>query len=242
MMTRCTSSNREMILYVLQSEVQQPIVYYGAPGFACAVGEYTLHRDGTLTAQEDARAVFPLLAAMQLCDCPVRTAPRAPAPFVYPMRGHSGHSLLNLFSIVSSRQVLLNSALAAPKAFLVLPSLMDDLLAHPPVTVPEFLQALYRRDREYGGIRLDTESIELTGFRRCRQDEADIHRQLADIIMDAALSLNWVKPYTRNVRNRKYAFRIWLNAIGMAGPEYERARQVLLSRLYGRTDRRGLRR
>ena len=241
MTTRCTSSNRELILHILQSEAQEPVVYHPAPDFACSVGEYTLHRDGTLTAQEDALAVFPLLAALQLCDCPVQTVPRAPAPFTYPMQGHSGKSLLNLFSIVSSRQVLLNKALAAPKAFFVLPSLMDDLLAHPPVTVPEFLQALYRRDQEYGGIRLDAETVELYGFRRGKPEEADIHRQLADVIMDTALSLNWVKPYTKNVRNRKFAFRVWLNAIGMSGPEYERARQVMLSRLYGRTDRRGLR-
>ena len=156
------------------------------------------------------------------------------------MKGQSAQLLINLFCIISSRQMILNQALGVRNAFCIRPALMDHILAHPAETVPEFLWALYRRDDEYRGIRVSRDFVEFNGFRKCSSDESGVHKKLADAIMRAAGSLKWVKPYTRNVRNRKYAFRTWLNSIGMTGPEYEDARQILLSRLYGSSDRRGL--
>lgn len=256
MEAKCISSNREMIVRVLQRETGAPVERHCAPSFACDVGPYTLRRDGMLMVDEDELGILPLLASLELCALDMGAGSSAAdeqahelveadgVPLFYPMAGHSGRSLLNLFSIISSRQLLLNHALAAPrgKGFRVDPSLMDDLLAHPPISVAEFFQALYGRDAEYAGVRLDRERIELTGFERCPSDERQLHCQLADRVMEAALTLRWVKAYTRNVRNRKYAFRTWLNAIGMRGPDYEEARRVMLRRLYGWTDRRGCRR
>lgn len=244
MEANCTSSNREMILHVMQREAQGRVVYHASPSFSCSVNGYLLRRDGVLSADEDRCGVFSLLASLGLCD-QAYEPPEPPSDAIcYPARPHTGRSLLNLFSIVSSRQALLNCALAAPrsKAFHVAPSLMDDLLAHPPTSVAEFVQALYGRGREYRGMRIDLAHVELTGFRRCPRDEDHVHRQLADRIIETALTLKWAKPYTKNVRNRKYAFRTWLNAIGMSGPAYAEARQVMLDRLYGWTDRRGIRR
>lgn len=240
----CISGNREMVLRVLQRETQEHAVLHGLPSFACSVGAYTLGRDGRLTVEEDRLGVLPLLSSLGLCSQHVACELASPEAITYPTEGHDGRSLLNLFSILSSRQQLLNQALAAPrsKAFFVAPTLMDDLLAHPPITVTEFLQTLYGRDEEFSGVRISLDRIELTGFQRCKQDESPIHRQLADRIIATALTLRWAKSYTRNVRNRKYAFRTWLNAIGMVGPEYAEARQVMLNRLYGWTDRRGVRR
>ena len=242
METRCTSGNREMILRVLQSEIGAPVVFHPSPDFACSVGGYTLLRDGRLAAEEDAGGVFPLLASMGLCDHPCALESPDSGAIFYPAEGWDGRRLMNLFGILSSRQQLLNRALAGNKAFFVLPSLMDDLLAHPPLTADEFLQALYGRAQEYGGLRVDRAGVEWTGFRRCRPEEAAIHRQLADRMMEAARTLNWVKPYTRNVRNKKYAFRTWLNMIGMIGPEYEPARRAMLDRLYGQSSQRSIKR
>jgi hypothetical protein len=122
---------------------------------------------------------------------------------------------------------------------------MDRLLAHPPQTVPEVLRVLYRREEEYRGIRIDQESghykVVLTGFRRCPQEDAPIHRQLAELIIQAAREHQWIKPYTRNVRNRKYAFHTWLYQIGMTGTDYAEARSILLGRLYGQSGHRRIR-
>ena len=238
METKCTSSNRKMILHVLQNELGETVIIGPSPNFVCSVGAYSLLRDGRLTVDEDTKGIFRILASLGLCDFFYETVSPDSGAISYPVTGHSGRTLMNLFSIISSRQILLNNALNANKAFFVLPVLMNRLLAHPPVTVNEFLQALYGHDQEYGGIRIDQKNIEWTGFNRCNSEEKFIHIQLADLIMKAALSLNWVKPFTKNVRNRKYAFRTWLNMIGMIGPEYEEARQIMLGRLYGQSSQR----
>ncbi len=242
METRCTSSNRSMVIQVLENELHEKAVFHPAPEFLCTVGGYALQRDGILRTKEDSQGIFPILASLGLCDHPNIARYTSSSPFTYPTAPHSGKTLLNLFCIISARQLLMNKALAAAKAFYVMPSLMDSLIFHPPVTTADFLQILFWHENEYGGIRIDFENIEFTGFQMCRQEEAHIHHQISDLIIDASLSLDWVKPYTKNVRNRKYAFRIWLNSIGMIGPKYEEARHVMLDRLYGSSACRSIRR
>ena len=125
---------------------------------------------------------------------------------------------------------------------------MEHLTAHPPQTVSEILQALYGFEDEYTGLEItrthnkNKSIVSFTGFERCRKEESQIHRQLADHIMQAARTLKWIKPYTRNVRNRKFAMHTWLYQIGMAGPEYEDTRSILLGRLYGNISQRKIER
>lgn len=238
MIVQCTSSNREMIIHVLESETDARAVYHGAPGFLVTVGRFSLHRDGSLTTDNDESDVFRALSRLGLCDFPLVFEPPDCDVISYPMDRHSGQTLLNLFSIFSARQRLINQAIGSRRAFFISPELMNHLLDHPPEKIDGFLQALYGRKKEYAGIHVTPAHISLTGFLKGNPEESHIHRQLADLIMNAALSQNRIKPFTKNVRNRKYAFRIWLNSIGMIGPEYEQARQILLSRLYGRADQR----
>ena len=241
MEARCTSGNRELILRVLQDATGEQPIYQGLPAFSYSVGGYTLRRDGWIEADAPEPAAFPLLAALGLCEWPCApTGALDPRDIVYPAAGHTGATLVNLIGMLSARQRLLNRALDARGAFFVAPKLMASLRTHPPATVAEFLQALYGRNDEYRGIAFSLERIVFTGFRKARVDEAHIHRQLADLIVRAALSQQWAKSFTPRVRNQKFALRTWLNAIGMIGPDYEEARLVLLSRLPGRSDRRSL--
>ena len=234
----CIGSDRAMILRVLQREIGERAVYHYAPDFAYTVGEATLRRDGVITAPESYAAVFRVLASMALCAFPVPVVSPPEDAIAFPMAAHSGKTLRNLLSILSARQDLMNRALAARDAFYVSPALMDAVIAHPPTDSAAFLQQLYGRENDYRGISFDPATIVFTGFSLCPAEEAPCHRQLAERIMNAALTLEWVKPYTRRVRNQKYAFRIWLDSIGMGGPEYEQARRLMLGRLYGRSDQR----
>ena len=54
-----------------------------------------------------------------------------------------------------------------------------------------------------------------------------------------AIVRHWIKPYTVNSRNKKYAMRTWMNSIGMTGDEFAEARNCLLDPLPRRTDRKG---
>lgn len=243
METRSTSANREKIIHVLQSETGERPVYQGAPGFTVTVGEYSLLRDGRIVVPGDGHEVFARLASMGLCDYIRVPDPKDSGIFSYPLEGHNGRTLMNIVSIISARQRMLNQALQGKAsfrnpAFHVAAALMDDLLAHPPKTPADFMQRIYGREEEHKGLCFTSDYITFTGFEVCSKDEQPVHRQLADHIMETAISKQWIKPYTENIRNRKYAFRIWLNSIGMIGPEYEEARRILLGRLYGRGDRR----
>ena len=236
----CLSGNREMILRVLQRETGEMSVFRFCPDFAVAVGGYVLHRRGWIETDLPAPAAISVLASLGLCDGAF--APKIPDPgsFVYSLDPHSGTTLMNLISVLSARQQLLNRAIDARGAFYISPRLMRDLLDHPPAAVPDLLQALYGRDDEYAGVIFSIHSVILSGFRKGLPEEAHLHKQLADSIVKAALSHHWVKAFTPRVKNQKYAFRTWINSIGLTGAEYEELRRVMLARLPGRADRRSI--
>ena len=189
METKCTSGDRSLILRVLQQELGERPVYHFAPEFRYSVGGYSLLRDGRITAESDGAGLFPRLAELGLCDYP--RVPKLPEPekIAFPMETQNGRSLLNLLCILTARQILLNRALALRPGFLVTGELVEDLIAHPPVTVAETLQALYGREEEHRGVRMDLDFLVLTGFAGGRPAEAHIHRQMGN---------GWLpRPYPR---------------------------------------------
>lgn len=243
MIVRCTSGERELIISLLERKTGAEAVYRPMPEFSCVIGGYTLKRDGTIEydpcADNVETEVLQMLSELGLCEAPAAALDREDSePYSYPLECHTGSSLLNLMCMISARYRLINNALACRGAFYIAPGLMNDLAAHPPVTIDEFRRSIYGRDEEYKGLKLTDNSIMLDGFRKGKPEEAHIHRQLSDLMIKAALSRQWIKPFTRNVRNRKFAMKTWLTSIGMNGDDYSEARTVMLGRLYGRSDRR----
>lgn len=238
MKVQITSDNRELILRIMQDRLGQEAEYHTLPMFSYTVGPYTLTREGCIEAASDDSGLVKVFASLGMCDYPFEEPAPAEDSFTRSTKDISSGTMMNLISIVSARQLLLNRALGRRNAFFVSKPLMRDLLNHPPTTIPEFLQALYSRDDEYKGIVFTLSYVSLSGFRKCRPEETELHRQLSELIFKAASSRQWTKAFCPRVRNQKYAFRTWLNSIGMIGPEYEAVRVTLLSRLSGRTDRR----
>ena len=241
MRIKCISSDRSMILHVLEREVGKRAEYCGSPLFSYRVGEIVFLRSGWIEQTGDsglAKGVFDVLGSLGLCEYPSQDIPLQERDIGYPMEGHNACSLLNLLRMIHARQRLLNRALNVCGSFFVGKKLMSDVDAHPPETVAEFLQQLYGREEEYRGIQFSLSNMVFTGFRKGREEECEIFRQLTDRMVEAARTRSWIKAYTHDSRNRKYIFRTWLNSIGMTGPEYEEARRVMLSRLPGHSDRK----
>ena len=240
MKVQCTSSNREFILYVMETELGERAAYSGLPDCTYNVGNCRLQRDGWIVSDTEDSKVFEKLAELGLCEYPVRESQPDEMEIIFPMNSFTGTALVNLICIISARQNLINRALDIPNAFFIAEDFMKDLLTHPPETIPEFMRCLYNRGADYKGVRFDRSYVSFTGFSKGHVKERPIHQQLADLIVKAAKSNLWTKAFTPNVRNKKFAFRSWLNSIGMIGPEYEEARSVMLHRLYGRADRRSI--
>jgi hypothetical protein len=241
MKAQITSSDRTLIIRILERELGTTAVYAPLPSFSYTIGGCTLLRDGSIRTQTEdpaAKDAILVLASLGLCDYPYTAPEPAASPFVYPMAGMSAQMLINLMCIISSRQDLLNRALDAKGAFFASRALMEVILSHPPQTTAAFLQRLYGHEDDYRGVRFDLGHVALSAFDACPSNERQLHEQLAERIMHAARGHLWMKPFTNNVRNKKYALRSWLNAIGMQGPEYEESRRIMLSRAYGRSDYR----
>lgn len=244
MVTRCISSRRDLIIKILQEKTGEMAIFHPSPGFTVSVGSFSLYRDGRLMGPDSQNEIFQILSRLELCKDPYlpeeeesHEAWELP-PFAYPMSRHDGRSLLNLFGILSYGQLLLNQALDSKGAFFVAPSLTESLYAHPPKERIDFLRAIYGREEEYRGIIFHKDYFAFSGFGKCPVKEAAIHNLLGDLLTETAVSRNWVKPKRSNVRNRKYAFRSFLIRIGMTGPQYEEMRQIMLSRLYGKSNQR----
>ena len=238
MKVKTTSENRDLILRIMQEKTGQRATYLPLPSFAYTVGGYRLSRDGMIETDNDPCSLLPILSSLGLCDFPRPSVLQNEEDISYPIRDYSADTVFNILCILSARQYLLNRALDARGAFFVSPQLMTDLLDHPPAALCDILQALYGREDDFEGVEFSLTHVIFSGFRKCRKDEADVHRQLADRIIAAANGRKRAKAFTPRVRNQKYAFRVWMNAIGMTGSDYDRARATMLPRLPGRTDRR----
>ena len=113
--------------------------------------------------------------------------------------------------------------------------LVRSLKAENPASLQDFMEVLHRcgGEKAMKGLRFSAGEIIFTGF-----PDSAAGRMLAEKIVNAAITQRWSKVKTVATENEKYSFRVWLNALGMIGPEYEAARLTLLSRLPGRADQR----
>ena len=159
MEAKCISSNRNMIIHVLEQELMTSSECSFLPDYTCRVGSAVLYRDGRLWVPPDMEGVLVTLSNLGLCDYLCETAPPKAGMIAYSAREHTGQSLTNLFCCLSARSLLLNQALESRRAFYVDPQLIRRLLAHPPVTVFDFLRALYGKAALYRGIEVNSEYI-----------------------------------------------------------------------------------
>lgn len=238
MKVKCVSDRRDMLLYVLESELGEKRIYHPLPDFSYSVGDYNVDRRGYISVPSDELDLFSALARLGLCEGDYIEQAPDDSNIYYYYDNSRVQTLINLFSIISARYLLINKALAAQGAFFISKQLMQSILAHPPLTTHEFLQMIYRRDDDYRGIMVSNSYVSFPGFSKAPLEDAYIHRQLADCIMNVAKDKLWVKPFTKRSRNRKYVMRTWLNSIGMVGPCYDYARKTMLSRLNGYSDQK----
>jgi len=236
MKVKIIADRRDVILDVLEHKLGVGRVYHPLPDFSYSVAGYTVERSGYIVSDEDNPEVFTLLASLGLCEGSFNEVSPDDASIHYFYDNNRVRTLINLFCIISARSQLINKAIGARGAFSVAKPLMNSILKHPPLNSFEFLQLLYGRENEYRGIYVSHSYVSFCGFAKAPAAEAFMHRQLADCIMDTALSRQWIKPFTKRSKDQRSVMRNWLNAIGMGGPEHELARRTMLARFNNNQD------
>ena len=220
MQTKCISTDRELIIRIIERETGAVPSNCFSPDFSCVIGAFTLTRSGFLRTMDGNPHVFTVLSDLGLCETidqgyqspdssepsaafvPASKNRPAASDFIYSIKGHTGNTLVNILNTISARHILLNRALSSPGAFYADRCLIRDCLHHPPVSNWDFLQFLYHFPGACRGVAFSPEDIRLTGFLKSRSVPLHVRRQLADHLMYAAVTRQWIKPYTVNSRNK----------------------------------------
>lgn len=216
-------TDRKKLVEAVEKATGQKAVYCGAPGFKYTIGDHTVLRDGSLDTDDrelaGKLAEAGLVEGIQEEDC-----------ISFPTDGFTGRGLVNLVNSFAAREKMLNKAVEHPNAFHMGVGLIRELKAENPATTAEFMDVLYASggEKSMKGLKVGRDRISFPGF-----PDTPAFRCLADLMVQAAQTQGWIKPVAKETGNERYSFRVWLNALGMKGPEYKEARKELLSHFEG---------
>lgn len=221
-------TDRKKLICRLEQETGFKAVYAGAPTFRYSVGPYTIFRDGSLKEPE---GMVEGLLLRKLEEEGLIEGADDPSQFIsFPADQFQGKQLVNLVNMISARNVLINKAIGVPNAFHMSASLMREMKRDKPATRQDFLECVHRcgGKKAMRGICITQDRILFPGF-----PVTEECRQLAEHIVETSLKQKWSKQTAIRPENEKYTFRVWLNAIGMKGEAYKKARELFLENLDG---------
>lgn len=221
-------TDRQPLIAVIQEKTGLTAFYAGAPSFRYHIGNYTVLRDGSLLVDDD-RADKDLLEYLMGIGL-IEGDMKKECGIAFPMDGFTGRTMVNLVNTLAAKGPMINKALGVPNAVHMSAELVRKLKTENPSSLQDFMQVLYRcgGEKAMKGIKLSDGHLFFTGF-----PETDASMKLADRIVNAAATQRWSKAKTHSSENEKYSFRVWLNALGMIGPEYSDARTELLRNFTG---------
>ncbi len=221
-------TDRQPLIEQLSKETGMPAVYAGAPSFRYSVGDYTVLRDGSLSVDDD-KADANLLERLIGLGL-IEGVERAERGIAFPMEGFTGRTMVNLVNMLAARGPMINKALGVPNAIHMSAELVRSIKTENPASLQEFMEVLHRcgGEKAMKGIRLSSDQLFFTGI-----PDTPAGKMLAERIVHAAITQRWSKAKAVATENEKYSFRVWLNALGMIGPEYGAARAALLKNFTG---------
>ena len=238
--------------------------YTGLPRCAFEIGAFSVEKDGSLHAADDAdEAIISTLIEERLIR-PEGVAEDDEAwvagsytvgdtaedsaedentilkpEISFPLENHTGVSLRNLMNILYSRGSLISKAtggdFGVDDGFVE--GLSEDLRE---LTAVQVLEKVKAYEEEHGpvfrGVKIADGKLAFTGFPE-QGDPVKIraYMDLAAAINETALTSKRINAKKGNESNEKYYFRIFLVRCGLDGKEYAESRKSLLENLTGHT-------
>lgn len=221
-------TDRQPLIEALEQETGLAAVYSGMPTFRYQVGPYTVLRDGSIEVP-DAKANAALLQRLSVRGL-IQRQVGPPKGIAFDAAEFTGQTLVNIVNSLSARGLLINRAIAVPNAFHMKAGLVKELKESAPTTKNEFMAVLNRcgGDSAMKGLWVSEDRLVFTGF-----PDTEACRVLAERIVHCAVTSRWIKAKAPAVVNDRYSFRVWLNSLGMTGPQYADTRAELLKNLTG---------
>lgn len=221
-------TDRQQLITAIQEKTGLTAVYAGAPSFRYYIGNYTVLRDGSLLVDDD-RAEADLLEYLTETGL-IEGIMKTESGIAFSTDGFTGRTMVNLVNTLAARGPMINKALGVPNAVHMSAELVRKLKTENPASLQEFRNVLHQcgGEKAMKGIQLSSDYILFTSF-----PENKTGRILAERIVNTAITQRWSKAKAVTTENEKYSFRVWLNALGMIGPEYAEARSELLRNFTG---------
>lgn len=234
---RCLLKDRKDLVKALEARLDTKAAYQGAPTFSYKVGPYTISKDGLMTA-EDTEADHELVAELSAKGIIEETGhENGTTAIAIPMEVHDGNSLMNIVFRINSKDELLSKACGNKGGFRISQTFISELDAIRPKTREEFLEILSRcgGNKINTGLKFMEDKVYFTAFPFTQKTELiDAYTMLIEHISNEAVLKKRIRPDRIGLPdNEKYAFRNWLNTIGMTGEVYKPARAILLRNLSG---------
>lgn len=227
MYVRTNTTDRKNLVKAIAEFLGKESRYLGPPTFAYAVGGYTVHKDSTITADDDTDGLRAFLIErgyleedVDRIDVSVQADPE------------NLNGMQNILFQLHARKYLLNQALGRPW-FAIPAALVETLKNNPPENYAAFLALVSENAANISGVEFtdDKVTISLPIFEDT--DRNDAFCQLAGRILTSAKKAKWINPNPVEPENEKYYFRIWLLRLGFSGKDYADLRKSLMQTLKG---------
>lgn len=229
-----TSNKKDLVNRLGELTGEKP-KYTGVPACAYKTSMFTIEKNGTLVAEDDAdQSVIQTLVEEGLVKC--STPAEEPLPeadgyvISYPVEHHTVRSLVNLINLVYTRASLLNKALNTH--FRVDPSVIEDLKELPEgATLGDLIYTVGEDGIE--GLEITDEKVSFGPMPDANAERGKAFMNLTSMMNKQAIDSKRIQAKEINDESEKYALRIWLIRLGMNGPEFKETRKVLMANLNG---------
>jgi hypothetical protein len=204
-----TGAERKALVAAVSEIIGCESDYMGAPGFAYAIGQHIIDRDGTLILGEhtdsmESKAILTALTAQGFefetpTDLGVDEDTSYGLSIEFPLEGFNDTALQNLEKLVVSKATLIQKAVGAESLPI---TKEDDRLCFP-------------------------------WFTLSTAEATDAYTRFIHALCEMAKTQKRVTAQERPVESEKYAFRCFLLRLGFKGAEFASARKILLANLSG---------
>lgn len=221
--------SRKELVKAISAHLNIDAVYVGPPSFAYRVGDFTIARNGVVSAEGDAD-----LAALRnmLVEKGYAEAEQETLEIHVPLDGMDGNALRNLVFLVKSKQYLLNRV-TRHETFRITDNTVLALTDEAAASTETFYAALPADPEEMAGLSFSDGHATFAFPLDADGAKNRAYAELAAFMVIAAREATRVSWKERKPENEKYYFRCWLLRLGLTGQGGKESRKALLAGLNG---------